>query len=295
MKPLWHPQTAAAVSQISTQSTSYLFSGPQQIGKRTTAVWLARQLNCTCSDNRQCQSCTLIQAGSFPDLITVTPDETAIGVSQVHLLNHDLRLNPYSRDGVRMVIFDPAESLTIEAQNSLLKILEEPPSRTIFILLTTQPDAILPTVRSRCQTVYFATVPAAALGAYLTNEVRVDHTEAIRLADIAEGHVGLAVQLAADQAARQSFQQAEQSADQVLSASIFERLLLAAKLAASTELVSQLTIALGRKLRHQLRASQDPSTLSQIANQLQALERYHRFSARKVNPKAALEGLMLDL
>jgi len=142
---------------------SLLFAGPAGATKRRAALAVAQTLNCL--DLRQvtdasgqpitdacgvCASCVRIQRGVHPDVVIVEPGETgAIKIDQIREVVERAAYRPFEGRR-RVVVIDEADALMAPAQNALLKTLEEPPSLSVFILVTTRPDMLLPTVRSRC-------------------------------------------------------------------------------------------------------------------------------------------------
>jgi DNA polymerase III delta' subunit len=180
-----------------------LFEGPAGIGKAATARWLAQRLNCEAEDRPcgRCWSCRQIGRGQHPDVLTVglDPERTApiISVEQARGIVAALVPRPaYARR--RFVIIDPAEAMSEEAANALLKNLEEPPPDTGFILITAATSRLLPTIRSRSQRVRFAPIPSAELSAWLAAR-GVDAPEAT--AALGEGCPGRALALAGEGAA----------------------------------------------------------------------------------------------
>jgi DNA polymerase-3 subunit delta' len=140
------------INSLSRGRTShfYLISGPEGSGKHTLARLLAAALMCESPESPclHCAACRKILAGTHPDLITVEdPDHKNIAVKIIRQMRDDMFIRP--NEGRRKIYFLP-QSLGTEGQNALLKILEEPPSYGAFILLTENPEALLPTVRSRC-------------------------------------------------------------------------------------------------------------------------------------------------
>jgi DNA polymerase III subunit delta' len=158
---------------------SLLFAGPAGIAKRKTALAVAQALNCldprlTTDASGQtmtdacgvCAACARIERGVHPDVVIVEPGDTgAIKIDQVRDIVDRASFRPFEGRR-RVVIFDEADALMAPAQNALLKTLEEPPSLSVFILVTSRPDMLLPTVRSRCIRLWF-TEPA-------THDVDVD-------------------------------------------------------------------------------------------------------------------------
>ena len=131
---------------------SFLFSGQRGIGKATAAYTLARMLlGCGAAGEER-----LIEVGSHPDLLTLEPEEgkSVISTEKIRQINQFLSHSP-ARGGWRLVIVDCFDDVNFNGANAMLKILEEPPSRAVIILINHQSRAVLPTIRSRCQMVRF--------------------------------------------------------------------------------------------------------------------------------------------
>lgn len=126
---------------------------------RATAAALsfARRLNCEAPTGDSacgtCLSCRLVADGNHPDVRIVSPDGLSVKIDQIRELKREMSLRPRRDGGFRVTIIEGAEKMTVEAQNSFLKLLEEPPERAVFILVCQNPSGLLPTVRSRCQMV----------------------------------------------------------------------------------------------------------------------------------------------
>lgn len=255
---------------------------------------LARRLNCAGETGQSCISCCGFAAGSYPDFIILQPEERpSITIEQVRQLSHQLSLSPYRATGRRVVVIDGAHLLTLEAQNALLKLIEEPPSATSFILVAESLEALLPTVRSRLVAIYFAPVATADIANFLVTQHGVAGPEAARLAELAEGAPGLAVTLARDEAAAIARTELAGAASTALTATIFERLLLARKLAESKADLANWARSLQRALIAELRHGATPPP--RTAARLSALEHFRRSLEANLAPRVALERLMLEL
>lgn len=128
----------------------YLISGPEGAGKRTLARLIAAAALCESADKPclHCENCRKVLALTHPDVITVSdPEHKAVPVRIIRQMRDDAFIRP--NEGARKVYLFPQE-MGVEGQNALLKLLEEPPSYGLFLLLTDNPEKILPTVRSRC-------------------------------------------------------------------------------------------------------------------------------------------------
>jgi DNA polymerase-3 subunit delta' len=138
---------------------AYLFSGPAGAPLLDTATALAAALNCATGDAcGECEPCSKIVGGIHPDVVTLVREGAANIVPIESVRNQVLgRIGlPPHEANVRVFIVEEATAMAPPAANALLKTLEEPPARTLFVLCTTAPEQLLPTIRSRCQRVRFA-------------------------------------------------------------------------------------------------------------------------------------------
>ena len=141
-------------------SHAYIFAGPRGTGKTTAARVFAKALNCEHLTNQEpcnkCSTCIAINKNKFLDLVEIDAASNR-GIDEVRHLQEEIRLGPtYGR--YKVFILDEAHMLTTQASNALLKSLEEPPENTVFILATTEPHKILPTILSRCQRLNFKNI-----------------------------------------------------------------------------------------------------------------------------------------
>lgn len=140
---------------------AYLFNGPRGVGKTTSARLIAKGVNClkngiSSTPCNECEACKEIDRGSFIDLIEIDAASNR-GIDEIRELKDKINYQP-SKGRKKIYIIDEVHMLTKEAFNALLKTLEEPPEHVIFILATTEPDKILPTIISRCQRYDFKTL-----------------------------------------------------------------------------------------------------------------------------------------
>ena len=139
---------------------SLLFCGPEGVGKTAMAMTLAKALNCKVEKDDacgECDSCKAIEAGRFPDVLEITPEKDVVKIEQMRFIKQMAYLKPYSGTK-RVFIVEQAEKMNQDSANSLLKVLEEPPSFMHIILVTSNPFLILPTIRSRCQVLGFSSI-----------------------------------------------------------------------------------------------------------------------------------------
>jgi DNA polymerase-3 subunit delta' len=177
---------------------SLLFSGPEGVGKHATAVALAQAINCpkrrggdACGT---CPTCLRIAKGQHSDVTEIDRGEFAsikIEVLRERLLEV-IGYRPFEA-ARRVYIIDPADDITEQAQNALLKTLEEPPSAAIIILISAYADTMLPTVRSRCRRLRFAALSDQDVARVLVERAGVDKAKARALAAVAGGSVSRAL------------------------------------------------------------------------------------------------------
>lgn len=139
---------------------SLLFCGPEGVGKIDMALVIAKALNCHNQVDDACEhcpSCTAINKGNFPDVMHLTPDKDILKIDQIRILKEAAYLKPMIAKK-RVFIVEQAERMNMEAANSLLKVLEEPPLFSHIILITANPFILLPTIKSRCQILNFASI-----------------------------------------------------------------------------------------------------------------------------------------
>jgi len=151
---------------------AYLFTGPRGVGKTTTARILAKALNCengpTPDPCMECEACKRIAAGGYLDVLEIDGASNR-GIDEIRDLREKARYAA-AEGGYKIYIIDEVHMLTREAFNALLKILEEPPDKVIFIFATTEPRKVPATILSRCQRFDFRRIPSSVMGAYIKDE-----------------------------------------------------------------------------------------------------------------------------
>ena len=308
-------------------SHAYLFVGPQHVGKMTLALNLAQTLNCP-SDEKpclECSSCKKIKEGAHSDVQVIGLDynededteRKLIRNEQIDGILHDASLPPFE-GSYKVFIIDGAELLSIGAANRLLKTLEEPEAKVVFILLTTNENRLLKTVVSRCQRIELQPMPLVEETQALIENQKVNTEQARLLAGLSHGCIGWAITAAGDQ---KILEKRNEEVDQIIgmiNGDYEARFAYVGKLAAGFSQNRRLVYdVLDRWLdywrdlmlvklgipdmitnsdkREALMKMAGGYSLSRIRNYIRSIESAGTQLKQNVNARLALEVLMLDL
>ena len=194
-----HLQNAIAMKV----SHAYLINGERSSGKEFAAKVFAAALQCEKGGTEpcgECHSCIQEKSGNQPDIIFVSHDKpNTIGVEDIRTqINNDIGIKPYSSPR-KIYIMNEGEKMTVQAQNALLKTLEEPPEYAVILILTTNVDALLPTILSRCVVLNMKPVPDHKVKKYLMEELQIPDYKANICVAFARGNIGKAKMLASSE------------------------------------------------------------------------------------------------
>ena len=319
--------------KTNTIAHAYLLVGPRHVGKRTLAFNLAQALNCDGPELPcgQCRSCQRILEGKHADVISISMNskiesavtsnslehKTEIGIKDMLELQRMANLPPYEGK-YKVFIIDDAEYLSTEAANSLLKILEEPPQRIAWLLLASEEERLLPTIISRCQRLELKPVPSERVQEILISSYDVDANKAKLLTQLCHGRLGWALSALANDDILEQRSQRIVKLFSLLPAGLEQRFAYAQELAsqlsqnrrAGAEIIeiwldwwrdlmlikggcreAIINVDYERTLEEQAREL----SLSEIEGFLANLCLLQEEISKNVNPRLALEWLMLNL
>jgi len=304
---------------------AYLFVGPPRVGKGTLALELAQTLNCEGAEPpcKECTPCRRIAAGIHADVQVVGVDVSDggvhkdISIDQIREVGRAVSLRPFE-GRCRVIIIDPADAMNEAAQNAFLKTLEEPPPDVVFVLITSRPQALRPTIRSRCQRLDLSPLPVPDLEEALRQRWSLPPRQAQLLARLARGRPGWAIAAHQNEDMMRVRHEALMDIRALPDRTIQERFAYASEVASrfSRDRVTVLAVLdLWREwwrdilllssgcqdaitnldLGDILRAEASRYHATQVIAFLRSLAASKRHLEQNVNPRLALEVLMLDL
>jgi DNA polymerase-3 subunit delta' len=308
-----------------------LMAGPSGVGKRLTAVAVAQALNCLQPASSaefprdacgECASCRRIARGVHPDVIVVEPgDSGSIKIEQLRDVIDRSQYRPFEGRR-RVVIIDQADAAGDDAQSALLKTLEEPPSASIFILISAMPDLLLPTVLSRCPRLRFGPLTPAEVARVLIGEHGYSEHDARAAAADADGSIGRALEAGGDDltdardAAQRVLEETARSDDPVRRIGLArnltegkgtpaeERNRLAVRLRSLGSLLRDVGVLAAHGDRTMLANADLESTLEKLASSYDAPRALRAYAAvdrallaldRNASPKVVADWLLLEL
>ena len=180
---------------------AWLFTGPPGSGRSNAAIAFAAALQCEQGGCGECHACTTVLAGSHPDVSVTRAQRAQIATEDMRDLVHRSALAPAGRRHQVMIIED-ADRLHERAANALLKAIEEPTPKTVWLLCTPTLEDVLPTIRSRCRNVALTTPTAEEVARFLVDKDGVPDAVAAFAARASQGHIGRARALARDEGTR---------------------------------------------------------------------------------------------
>lgn len=191
-------------------SHAYILSGEAGMGRKTLANAFALMLLCEQDTDvpcLQCHACKQVLSGNHPDLIYVTHTKPAsIGVDDVReQINDTISIRPYS-SAYKIYVVDEAEKMTPQAQNALLKTIEEPPSYAVILLLTTNQESFLSTILSRCVQMKLKPLQDSVIKTYLMERLQIPESSAEVYTAFARGNLGKAITISSSETFQEMYQ-----------------------------------------------------------------------------------------
>ena len=181
-------------------SHAYILNGERGSGKRMLANLFATTLLCESGNSEpcgKCQSCRQAESGNHPDIIRVTHEKpNSISVDDIRTqVNNTVDIKPY-QGPYKVYIIPQADLMTPQAQNAILKTIEEPPAYAVFLLLTENAEMLLPTINSRCVMLKLRNIKDTLIRKYLMENLEIPDYKADMRTSFSQGNVGLAIMLA---------------------------------------------------------------------------------------------------
>lgn len=285
-KKQWQFLTKSA--ELRKLSHAYLFSGENQLGKRTFAFefikWLFGE-----------DGWIGIQKRQHPDLVIVEPEKNEIQISQIRELIWRLSLRPFISP-FKSAILDQAHLMNQEAQNCFLKTLEEPKGKTILILITEYPEMLFPTILSRVQKIKFYPVPSTEIENYLKTQA-IEEREVKEIAEISQGRPGIAVDFISNFQKLKERQELIKDLIKLTNSGLSARFQYVKELAKKINLKEILNIWLSYFRNILLSKLSENQKISDTdINRLKQIQKINfLISTTNVNPRLAMEILMLEL
>ncbi len=259
---------------------AFLFSGPEKIGKRTVAYWFLRQLNGEKGES------SLSYGGVHPDIMEVSPEKKEIQVSQIEEVIEKVSFKAVSSE-FKGVVIDQAHLMNISAQNTLLKTLEEPPLKTVIILISEYPRMIIPTITSRVFEINFRLVSEKEI------KKGVDDEEAVRLS---LGRPGSALEYVSDPEKKKQLKDLEQETRTVLEKDLASRFSLIKKIAKeerSVEFLECLLRILEEKMIEKMKNKEDSERYREAVKEAEEVIYLYKKTNTKI--ELAMENIMLTI
>ncbi len=293
----------------------YLFTGPEGVGKASTARFLAARLLCQEAGGQspcgRCRGCLKFVSGNHPDFLCIKPDGAGIKIRQIRELKKSVTFPPFEAE-MRIVIIEDAQTMGREAGNSLLKLLEEPPPNNLLLLVAADSEPILDTIVSRCQVIPFVSLNMEQAAQIIArNNPKFDSEEVRTMAHLTGGCPGQAGTLYNDavlllrkeciQALSDSSQRQPEAAEQAL--------YLAGRMAELKEGLNQLFDLLALYFKEAMiallcnvcdekqeeSAERERWSLQRLSAMVDAVDSSRRALARNCNRALVCEVLLLDL
>ncbi len=281
---------------------AFLFCGGDMIGKKTFAITLSKLILCNNNACDNCKICMDIDRNISPDVCFVKEENNNIEIDKIRALKEFLKLKSYSNKK-KIAIIDNAHLMGIDSQNSILKLLEEPPENSILILVTSYKEMILGTIKSRVQTVNFNQVPKKEIEDYLILK-GVDKKEAENISFLSGGKMGKAIEFLNDLEKKEFFSKTLAYLQNIRKQEFDKRFEYVKEIYEDKEMVSEILSIFERffrrimflKLYKKDCGDFNDYSLLKIKNIIEEVEKTkYYFSNTNTNKKLLLENLMINI
>jgi len=269
---------------------AFLFSGPEKVGKKRTAIRFLKMANCTGEGKNKpcekCQSCLEIEKEKHPDITQVIPEKGEIRMEQVEEAAKKVCYKCIKAN-LKGVVIDDAHLMNLYSQNAMLKILEEPPENTVFFLVTGYPHMLFSTVRSRLFELKFSAVSEEEIRKAVKDE---------RTAFLSLGKPGVAFELAASKEKKEEAERMRREVKEVIKSDIGDRFLKAKEIVKKEtveDFLEYLLRLLQEKMKKEMRENRNTEKTRKALFHVQ--EALFLKAKTNINPQLVLEQIMLKI
>ncbi len=261
-----------------------LFSGPESVGKRTVALWFLKMVNCFHEHGPcdVCENCRGIEKEVHPDILKVTPEKKEIQLHQIEEITERVYFKGL-KARFKGVLIDDAHLMNLQAQNSLLKILEEPPGDTVMVLVTEHPRILLPTVASRSFEFKFSFVPEKEIKDFVRDE---------EAASLSLGRPGVAMSCCYFPEERERLKKEKEEAEAMAGGSVPSRFSIAKKVVKEERVegfLGALLKVMEKKMKEGLQKSEDTKDRREVIKEIERTIFLHKKT--NINKQLALERI----
>jgi DNA polymerase-3 subunit delta' len=280
-----------------------LFSGVEKIGKKKVALEFIKSIFCSKAKGfcGECYSCRTIDSSNFPDLSIIEPKDRNIEIEEVRDLQNRLSFKSYN-NSLKVGIINDAHLLRKDAQNALLKTLEEPKGDTVLILITSYPQILLPTIRSRLEEVKFGVISRSEIEDYLVS-LGADTEKAREIALISSGQIGKAIEFFKDEEKMGLFNKAVKDIISLVNSEMYKRFDFAKEFKENQDEIVDVLDIWERFMRREILlkvygnkgslVSYSLKKAKEVMDELQKTK--YLIENTNVNKKLALENLLITL
>lgn len=296
---------------------AYLFYGPENLGKKSVAKYFSQTL--VCEENAKkpcgkCQNCQNFLKDIHPDVVWLRKEEDKkdISIDQIRALKGKIGLTGFT-NGYKIVIIVNTEEMNKEAANSFLKILEEPPLKSIIILLANRLSNIPKTILSRCQLLKFSLVAKKEIVDYLKKEYKLSAKESDEIAALALGHPGQAIKFLENRKFLEEYLARQKKLIKIIESGLSERLKISAEIAKEDEINKIITawknlirdmvllktnnedLIVNLSFKDKLKKLAEKFSFSQLYKTEKELDNLNFYLRQNINLRLALDNFIISI